>query len=538
MGHYLLLLGIVAVGVGAFNGIRQASRAASANFGLFNQAVSGQSDFLIESPVQRLREQDLAKLRKIGADPDWHLIPVIEGSVTAVDQGNNLKKQLRLIGLDLIALGNLPTLAQESLNFSGEDDANWYDWMGSENEVWVGQKVADALNLSVGDELSFLASGHLAKMKIRMILDDPSGNLPDDLVLADIPTAQSLLSRPGELNRVEVVIDQIDRREDRDYLSLIENRLLKSIPVNLSLSPTQNRAADRASMTAAFRLNLTILSLIAILVGAYLILQALDAAVVRRRSEIATLRSLGVDGSVLFFTYLLEAFVLGLLGSIAGVGVGQVLALGAVGMLADTVNALYFATSVEALDLTVVDVVVGIVLGLLFSLLAGWLPARDANQTPPAQVLARGDWSPGFSWLRKPKYGLGLLLMGGIFLLFPPFVMESGSKMPVGGFLASGCWIFGAALLSGHVLVVLAKWFRPFCTNPVARLACSRLQDGSSRHRLAVAGLVVAVSMVTGMFQMIDSFRGTIEEWFDVRFQADLYISESGGNGGREYKWN
>ena len=177
------------------------------------------------------------------------------------------------------------------------------------------------------------------------------------MVLADLPTVQSLLSRPGELNRVEVVIDQLDKREDQAYLAKIENRLEQELPQNLSLSPTQNRAADRAAMTAAFRLNLTILSLIAILVGAYLILQALDAAVVRRRAEIATLRSLGVDGSVLFITYLLEAFVLGLLGSIAGVGVGQILALGAVGMLADTVNALYFATSVEALNLTSLDAV-------------------------------------------------------------------------------------------------------------------------------------------------------------------------------------
>ena len=531
MGHYLLLLGIVAVGVGAFNGIRQASRSASANFGLFNQAVSGQSDFLIESPVQRIHEADLVKLFTLSTSPDWHLVPVIEGSVTAVECKGVDRKQLRLIGLDLLALGNLPTLAQESLKFSDEDDANWYDWLGSTNDVWVGQKLADILKVDVGDEISFLASGHLAKMRVRMILNDPDGNLPDDLVLADLPTVQSLLSRPGELNRVEVVIDQVDRREDSAYLAEIENRLLENMPANLTLSPTQNRAADRAAMTAAFRLNLTILSLIAILVGAYLILQALDAAVVRRRSEIATLRSLGVDGSVLFTTYLLEAFVLGIVGSIAGVGVGQVLALGAVGMLADTVNALYFATSVEALNLTALDVGVGMVLGLLFSMLAGWLPARDATQTPPAQVLARGDWSPGFSWLRKPKVGLGLLVLGGICLLFPPFVMEAGSNMPVGGFLAAGCWILGAALLSGHVLVLLAGWVRPFCTGPVARLACSRLQDGSSRHRLAVAGLVVAVSMVTGMFQMIDSFRCTIEEWFDVRFQADLYISESGVTG-------
>ena len=529
-GHYALLIGIVAVGVGAFNGIRQASRAASANFGLFNQAISGQSDFLIESPSQRLQEDDLVGLQAITGQPDWHLVPVIEGSVTAVHPMTESKKPLRLIGLDLLSLGNLPKLSRQSIQFS-EDENEWYDWLGTENEVWITRKLADDLALEEGGVIPFLASGRAGEMKIRMILEDEQNNLPDDLVLADIPTVQNLLSRPGELNRLEVVINQADKREDKTYLSQVQKRIQQSLPSHLSLSPTENRAADRAAMTAAFRLNLTILSLIAILVGAYLILQALDAAVVRRRGEIATLRSMGVDGGILFGTYLLEAFVLGVIGSFLGVGVGYLLALGAVGMLADTVNALYFATSVEALSMTGVDLSIGLGLGIVFSLLAGWLPARDATQTPPAQILAKGDWSPGFSWLRKPNAGLGLLILGGIALLFPPYEMIGGSKMPAGGFVAAGCWVLGSALLSGHLLVLLAGWIRPICTGAVSRLACSRLLDGSSRHRLAVAGLVVAVSMVTGMFQMIGSFRDTIEEWFDVRFQADLYVSESGVTG-------
>ena len=529
-GHYALLIGIVAVGVGAFNGVRQASRAASANFGLFNQAISGQSDFLIESPSQRLQEDDLVGLQAITGQPDWHLVPVIEGSVTAVHPMTKSKKPLRLIGLDLLSLGNLPKLSRQSIQFS-EDENEWYDWLGTENEVWITRKLADDLALEEGGVIPFLASGRTGEMKIRMILEDEQNNLPDDLVLADIPTVQNLLSRPGELNRLEVVINHADKREDKTYLSQVQKRIQQSLPSHLSLSPTENRAADRAAMTAAFRLNLTILSLIAILVGAYLILQALDAAVVRRRGEIATLRSMGVDGGILFGTYLLEAFVLGVIGSILGVGVGYLLALGAVGMLADTVNALYFATSVEALSMTGVDLSIGLGLGIVFSLLAGWLPARDATQTPPAQILAKGDWSPGFSWLRKPNAGLGLLIIGVIALLFPPYEMIGGSKMPAGGFVAAGCWVLGSALLSGHLLVLLAGWIRPICTGAVTRLACSRLLDGSSRHRLAVAGLVVAVSMVTGMFQMIGSFRDTIEEWFDVRFQADLYVSESGVTG-------
>ena len=334
---------------------------------------------------------------------------------------------------------------------------------------------------------------------------------------------------------MEVVIDRSEARDDTTYLSELEGRLRQSMPENLILSPTENRAADRAAMTAAFRLNLTILSLIAILVGAYLILQALDAAVVRRRAEIATLRSLGVGSRVLFLNYLTEALALGLVGSMLGVGVGHILAHGAVSMLSDTVNALYFATSVEALKLTFSDLAMGLLIGLAFSMLAGWLPARDATQTPPAQVLSKGDWSPGFAWLRKPKVGFLLLLFGALALVFPPYEMEAGSKMPVGGFLCAGSWILGLALLSGHSLVLLAGWIRPLCKGPVFRLASSRLRDGSSRHRLAVAGLVVAVGMVTGMFQMIGTFE-TIEEWFGPR--SKLAPIREWSDRGWKSEWN
>ena len=530
LGSYLLLLAIVAVGVGAFNGIRQASRSASANFGLFNQAVSGQSDFLIESPTQRLSTDVLPRLSNLAGDPDWHMVPVIEGSVTALDSENQPAQQLRLVGLDLMSLANLPDLVENKIDF-GEDESSWYDWLGSENLVWIGQATADKLGVEEGGEITIVASGRRQQMGIRKIIKPDGSALPDDLVIADIPTVQSLLSRPREINRVEVILNRPDLRQDSGYLNEVEKRLTRGLPENISLSPTENRAVDRAAMTAAFRLNLTILSLIAILVGAYLILQALDAAVVRKRTEFATLISLGVSRQVLFLVSLLESIIIGLIGSVAGIGVGWFFAYFSAQMLADTVNALYFATTLDAISLTWMDCVFGVGLGLFFTLLAGWLPARDAMQTPPAQVLSKGDWSPGFTWLQKPKVGLFLLLSGGVCLLFPPLSLEGGGKIPVGGFLSAGFWILGSALLAGHALVMLASWFRPVCTQPVSRLACSRLQDGSSRHRLAVAGLVVAVGMVTGMFQMVDSFRYTIEEWFDIRFQAELYISERGVTG-------
>jgi putative ABC transport system permease protein len=227
----------------------------------------------------------------------------------------------------------------------------------------------------------------------------------------------------------------------------------------------------------------------------------------------------------------LESAFIGLLGSALGIGLGSLLAAGTVQVLVDTVNALYFATSVESIQLRASDLWVGFGLGIALSLLAGWLPARDAMLTPPAQILARGDWSPGFPLLQS-RWPAALIILVGLFALkIPAPVLESGGRIPIGGFIAAGCWIFGAALLSGELMVGLNRWLQRFDLGSVSRLAISRVAEGSSRHRLAVAGLVVAVAMVTGILQLVGSFQTTIERWFDVRFQADLYISEQGSTG-------
>ena len=176
-----------------------------------------------------MQEDDLVGLQAITGQPDWHLVPVIEGSVTAVHPMTESKKPLRLIGLDLLSLGNLPKLSRQSIQFS-EDENEWYDWLGTENEVWITRKLADDLALEKGGVIPFLASGRTGEMKIRMILEDEQNNLPDDLVLADIPTVQNLLSRPGEMNRLEVVINQADKREDKTYLSQVQKRIQQSLP--------------------------------------------------------------------------------------------------------------------------------------------------------------------------------------------------------------------------------------------------------------------------------------------------------------------
>jgi putative ABC transport system permease protein len=529
LGQYCLLVLIVAVGVGAFNGIRQASRAATANFGLFNQAVSGTSDFIIEPLSNSITARELEALRWLSFNPEYHLVPVLEGVGAILDENLQPAYQIRLLGVDPISLMNIRGQVGR-VDFTRSGDS-WHDTLSREKDVWIGPAAAEMLALKAGMEVSMICGGEILKLRIHKVLEDDQNQIPDDLFIGDIPTVEKILRREGELDRIEVMMDRLDSRDDKAYLDKLEEEIRSGLPPGLRVSPTINRAGERAAMTSAFRLNLSILSLIAMLVGAYLILQALDASVIRRRSEIAILRSLGVSQNLLFSCFLLESLFLGCLGSVLGIGLGYLLALGAIGTIADTVNALYFSSSLDALSLTKMDILIGISLGTVFSLLAGWLPARDAMQTPPAQILTREDWSPGFIWLRKPHTGSIFLLFGTVTLWFPPSELVGGSKVSIGGFLSAGVWILGAALLSGQVLVWISGLALKGFSSPVPRIALSRLRDGSSRHRLAVAGLVVAVGMVTGMFQLTNSFRDTIRKWFDVRFQADLYLSERGVSG-------
>ena len=527
---YLLILLIVAVGVGSLNGIRQASRAATANFGLFNEAVSGRSDFLIHAPVGPLDSARLFELGKLNHSTDWHLFPIVEGAVKQLNADGAVQRQLRLVGLDLLSISNLPYSNEQEFSIGGEDD-NWYDLLEGNPKVLVSVAFLEKTDLQVGDVFQASVAGRVLALQIASVLSGKDAPVPEDLMIADLPVAQAILARVGEIDRVEVILDNRKRASDPKALAVIENRLRERLSDEFILKPATERVAERANMTRAFRLNLMILSLISMMVSAYLILQALDAAVVRRRGEIATLKSLGVSGRSIRVTLLLEAAFIGLIGSALGIGLGSLLAAGTVQALVDTVNALYFATAVESIQLRTSDLWVGFGMGITLSLLAGWLPARDAMLTPPAQILARGDWSPGFRWLQSRWPGVFIILLGVLVLKIPSPVLESGGRIPIGGFFAAGCWIFGAALLSGECMVLLNRWLQRFNLGPVGRLAVSRVAEGSSRHRLAVAGLVVAVAMVTGILQLVGSFQSTIERWFDVRFQADLYISEQGSTG-------
>ena len=283
-------------------------------------------------------------------------------------------------------------------------------------------------------------------------------------------------------------------------------------------------------MTRAFRINLTILSLIALLVGLYLIVQALDGAVVRRREEIGILRSLGVEERIIRRAWLLEAGLVGLSGGVLGAFMGWAGAQFAVVLVARTMNALYHTVHAREAMLLPGELAGAVGLALVTSLVAGWLPARMAARTPPAQILARQPaGGPGYSWMRNAWLGGGLLLVGLCLAWLPPVPLAGGGRFSAAAYLAALCWILGGGIVAGHVLSGLGRLARyPGARWAMLRLAGGYLHQPSGRHRLAVAGLLCAVAMTAGMAILVASFERTMRDWIERSFVADLYLSSAG----------
>ena len=543
-----LLCGILALGVAVFVSVRLANRAAVSSFNHFTDTLTGQSDWIIQAPAGTLPESVLPELRTALAGQPTIIIPVVETTAARPRQPSETaafgRTTFTLLGVDLIGLANLAGQQAAGQSFfaartnpdaspgarAADPSAAFWDNFRAGPQLWINATLAAelgdvrTLDLVINDATHRL---HIAGT-IPVVPDAPRA--PASLILLDLPHLQQLAGKIGRLDRVEFMVESGPRADER-------REALRAALVGLGAdgerwlvtSPGGKRESAEA-MTRAFRLNLTVLSLIALLVGLYLIFQALDGAVVRRRGEIAILRSLGVEESALRRAWLAEAALLGLAGGACGVLLGWGGAQFSVRAVGQTINALYYATTVASATPTASDIVIGLSVGLVASLVAGWWPAREAARTPPAQVLVRhASAAPGHAVLRHAWLGFGLVVLGIVAAQLPPLRFEGGSRFPLAGYVAAFLWIFGGGILAGFLLPRFARLARGsrehFAT---ARIALSHLAAPSGRHRLAVAALLCAIGMTAGMAILVASFEQTVQTWVRRSLQADLFLSSNG----------
>jgi putative ABC transport system permease protein len=541
----LMLIAILSLGVAVFVSIRLANRAAVASFTRFTDTLTGQSDWLIRAPAGNLSERVLSELREALGNRPIHLVPVLETTASTPardgDDGRFGRPTYTLLGVDLLALANL-THEQDRAFFdqsgagrgaaedsSATDGGNGF-WrsFSAGPQIWVSKKFAPTpprqIELVIADTVLTLPVA-------GVIPTSPATpEAPANLMILDLPQLQKITGRTGRLSRVEFILEPGPRAEERraELKTLLEKLGREGERWLVSAPGAERTTAE--TMTRAFRLNLTVLSLIALLVGMYLIFQALDGAVVRRRPEIAILRSLGVEESAIRRVWLWESAAVGLLGGALGLLLGWAGAQLSVRAVGRTVNALYYSTTVDSASLDGREILIGLMLGVGAALAAGWWPAREAARTLPAQILQRtAAPAAGSRWARSAGLGVALLALGWVCAQLPPLRFAGGGRFPLAGYFAALAWILGGGVLCAFLLRPLARAARSWgCASAAARVALSHVRTPSGRHRLAAAALLCAIGMSAGMAILVASFELTVRGWIGRTLAADLYVSSGG----------
>jgi putative ABC transport system permease protein len=522
----LAILG-VALGVAIIVSIDLANASATRAFSLSSEAVSGRATHQVAGGPEGLPD---TAFRRLILETDIPAAPVVEGYVLVPRQPGRPGRMLHLLGVDPFSERPFrPYLAGGSEGTREEGSSvNLGPLLTRPAAGLLSATTAAEMGLKPGSTFSIRSGASLKKIELIGILeprDESTRNALADLLVMDIAAAQEVLGRVGRLDRIDLILP--------DGLDGDVQRAAAVIPPGAQILRSSSRTETTEEMTRAFRLNLTALSLLALVCGVFLIYNTMVFSVVQRRTLIGTLRAIGVTRGQIFALVLAEAAIVAVAGTAAGLGAGVLLARELVRLVTQTINDLYFVVTVRELAVPVAVLVKGGVLGIGATLTAALAPALEATNAPPRAVLSRSALEVRLRRVlpRVTLAGAGMLALGGVLLAIP----SGGGRGLIVSFAGLFAVILGAALLAPGATVALVRLLRPVMGRLfgiLGRMAAGGVVASLSRTAVAIATLVIAVSATIGIGVMIDSFRGTVVRWLDATLRSDIYLGTPSRAGG------
>lgn len=488
----------VMLGVALAFSVHLINASALSEFSQATRSIGGQSDLEVRAPQGGLDETVYPLVAQ--AETVAAASPVLELSTYA--QVGEQKIQLRVLGLDAlravqIAPGWLP---------QPKDGAN---------RLSLFAPATVFLNAAASQKL-----GHgplRLQAGSRMVEVDVAGRVAAEgppLAVMDLGAAQDLFGRAGELSRIDVRLQPGATRED----ALAQWRQHPDWPQRLLAIEPAEASSRISAMSRAYRVNLTVLALVALFTGAFLVFSVLWLSVAKRSSQLALLGVLGLGRRQRLQWVLCESLVLGAAGSLAGLALGTGLAALGLRILGGDLGGGYFPGTEPTLQWSSGAAWAYGSLGVLAAALGGWWPARAAAALPPAQTLK----GLGLNTRGAHRLGWSLALLGSSVLL---------ALMPPIGGIALGAYASVALMLVGGITALpglIALLHRParhwLGYRLLPMLAIERAGRVRESAAVAVSGVVAALSLAVALTVMVSSFRVSVSQWLDAVLPADLYL--------------
>jgi putative ABC transport system permease protein len=495
----ILTLLSIALGVAVVIAIELSGDAATGSFESSLTTLVGKVDYEITANGG----VDEAYIAKLAALPvNARFSPVIEEPVVIAGHGSTT-----LYGIDLISTANSSNAEPQSFNPEQ-----------LESTAVVSSDLAARLHFNKGDPIELKGRDQTLHFTIRTV----APNQNTEWVGADIAAAQRLLGMYGKLDRIEVFLTPSESTAN------VERLIKSTIPATWDVQTPGARSEENSRMLCAFRWNLRILSYISLLVGAFLIYNTIAVSVVRRRTEIGILRALGTSSRGVLLIFLGEAAMLGIIGSALGIILGRLLAAALLGMISDTVNALFTTSTPGPIALSATSILAALFTGTAVAFFSALIPAREAARVAPAEAMRRSvvEHETRLHTRRDLVIAAGAAIVAAILCQFGPI-----DGRPVLGYAATLFAVAATAMVAPAFvtgLIFLLRGTLKRIAGAEGLIAGRSLVASLARTSIVVTALATAISMMISVGVMVGSFRETVEVWLDAQLRADIFMRAQG----------
>lgn len=531
-GRTLLTIIGVGLGVAATIAVQTANVDVLRSFEESVLTVAGPVTLEVSGGEAGMDERLIAEVRDIAGVESAR--PVVEVGVRVAEESGRHQSFL-ILGVDVLdelnsMRGRIPATL-DAIQGSGEEKG--LERLLAPNGLLVGQAIASSMAIDAGNALTVEVGGREVAVVITAVMERHGGRPSawDHVAVMDIAAAQQTFGRTGRLDRIDVVT------QPASEVSQVAEAIQRILPPAVSVRRPIQRSRQVESMVGAFQLNLSVLSMVGLLVGVFLIYNTVSFTVTQRRREVGILRAIGMSEPTVVGLFLAEAGVLGLAGGIVGGGLGLVLGNVLVGLVGRTIHDLYVSLGdmPKAFGFPLGSgrlLLEAMIIGSGVSMLGALGPSLDAGRTIVVAALAPGEYD-----VVQRVRAVWLGIAGGVLLVMALGCVFAGpvGGVPVFGYLATFCVLAGLSCLVPILMQLVCRTrelgtssHSPTLGGAIRHIAREQTTRGMGRNAVTVSAFLVGVAIMVGVMMMIRSFRDTVEIWIDQTVMADFIVAPTG----------
>lgn len=488
--------------------------------------TAGKANLIIvnaESDKSGLSSQILRKVQEI---PEIEAaVPTVHINTLLADQVNTPEIGLSFFGSDIGGLtlyGINPGQDTQVRDYSIVEGV-YLSQDPDSTEVVLVENFAEDNDIQLGKSIEIVTGDGIETLKVvGLMAKEGPGQLNNGAFgIIQLPTAQKYYYRQDELDQIDIVVDP--NYEEKTKLEQVKSKIQQLVGEEYSVIYPASQGERMTQMLESYQIGLNFLSGTALFVGIFLIYNAFSMTVVERTREFGMLRTIGMTRAQVTRQVLIEAAVLGVIGSLLGIMLGIFMARGLSRLME-----LLIDQSLTGIQVPQDAIFVGIFIGIFAAIVAAAIPAFQAGRISPLEALRiRGNVKEGWFIKRSWIIGVLLLLISIVILILNPFPYDVQFRM--GSVVVFSLFIGGTLIIPGSVRI-WERILRPFIRvlyGSSGRLGSSNIQRAKLRTTLTVAALMIGVAMIIIVWVMTGSFKGDLDEWLEGYIGGDLYVTSS-----------